>query len=69
MPVLWDKWLESSDIYLDGYGSKIWKVSRCRPTVSIEIILATKQELLFIKIAPVQRMTDIVPLGFWLILL
>ena len=51
-------------MYLDGYGSKIWKVSRCRPTVSIEIILATKQELLFIKIAPVQRMTDIVPLGF-----
>ena len=30
-------------ISLDGYGSKIRKVSRCKPTVSNETILATKQ--------------------------
>ena len=32
---------------LDGYGSKIRKVSRCRPTVSTETILATKQEFFY----------------------
>ena len=62
-------WLRSSTIYLDGYGSKIRKVSGCRPTVSNETILATKQEFFFTKVAPVQSMTDIVPLGFWLLLL
>ena len=51
-------------ISLDGYGSKIWKVSRCRPTASYETILATKQELFFVKLAPVQDITDIVLLGF-----
>ena len=56
-------------IYLDGYGSKIRKVSRCRPTVSNETILATKQEFFFTKVAPVQSITDIVLLGFSLILL
>ena len=56
-------------ISLDGYGSKIRKVSRCRPTVSNETILATKQEFFFTKVAPVQSITDIVLLGFWLILL
>ena len=39
-------------ISLDGYGSKIRKVSRCRPTVSNETILATKQEFSFTKAAP-----------------
>ena len=34
-------------ISLDGYGSKIRKVSRCRPTVSTETILATKQEFFY----------------------
>ena len=56
-------------IYLDGYDSKIQKVSRCRPTVSNETILETKQEFFFTKVAPVQSITDIVLLGFWLILL
>ena len=56
-------------IYLDGYDSKIQKVSRCRPTVSNETILATKQEFFFTKVAPVQSITDIVLLGFSLILL
>ena len=51
-------------IYLDGYDSKIQKVSRCRPTVSNETILATKQEFFFTKVAPVQSITDIVLLGF-----
>ena len=37
-------WLRSGAISLDGYDSKIWKVSRCRPTVLNETILATKQE-------------------------
>ena len=56
-------------ISLDGLGSKIRKVNRCRPTVSNETILATKQEFFFSKLAPVQSITDIVLLGFWLILL
>ena len=54
---------------MDEYGSKIRKVSRCRPTVSNETILATKQEFFFTKVAPVQSITNIVLLGFWLILL
>ena len=56
-------------ISLDGYGSKIWKVSRCRPIVSNETVLATKQEFFFTKVAPVQNITDIVLLDFWLMLL
>ena len=51
-------------ISLDGYGSKIWNVSRCRPIVSNETILATKHEFFFTKLAPVQSVTDIVLLGF-----
>ena len=56
-------------ISLDGYNSKIRKVSRCRPTVSNETSLATKKEFFFVKVAPVKSITDIVLLGFWLILL
>ena len=56
-------------ISLDGSGSKIWKVSKCRPTVSKETILATTQEFYFTKVAPVQGITDILLLVFWLILL
>ena len=56
-------------ISLDVYGSKIRKVSICRATVSNETFLATKQEFFFTKAAPVQSITDIVLLGFWLILL
>ena len=54
-------------ISLDGYGSKIRKVSRCRPTVSNETILATKQEFFFTKVATVQSINDIVLLPFWFI--
>ena len=49
---------------MDEYGSKIQKVSRWRPTVSNETILATKQEFFFTKAAPVQSITDIAILGF-----
>ena len=55
-------------IYFDGYGSKIQKVNRCRPTVSNETILAIKKEFLFTKVTPVKIITDIVLLGFWLTL-
>ena len=55
-------------ISLDGYGSQIRKVSRCRLTVSNETILATKQEFFLTKVVPAQSITDIVLLGFWLIL-
>ena len=51
-------------ISLDGYGSKIRKVSRCRPAVSNETILVTKQDFFFTKVAPVQSITDIELLGF-----
>ena len=54
---------------MDGYGSKIRKVSKCRPTVSNETILINKQEFFFTKVDHVQGITDIVHLGFWLILL
>ena len=47
-------------ISLDGYGS----VGRCRRTVSNETILATKQAFFFVKVAPVQSITDILLLGF-----
>ena len=51
-------------ISLDGYDSKIWKVTRCRPTLSNETILVTKQEFFFTKVAPMQSITDIVLLCF-----
>ena len=51
-------------ISLNWYGSKIRQVSGCRPTVSNETILETKQELFFTKVAPVQSVTVIVLLGF-----
>ena len=56
-------------ISLEVYGSEITKVSRGRPTVSNETILATKQEFSSTKGAPVKSITDIVLVGFWLILL
>ena len=49
---------------LDGYGSKIRKVIRCRHAVLTEIIVATRQEIFFTKVAPVQTITDIVLLVF-----
>ena len=48
----------------DGNGSKIQKVSRCRPVVSKETILATRQEIFFTYVAPAQSVTDIVLLDF-----
>ena len=61
--------MRSSSISLDGYGSKIRKVSGCRPAGSNETILATRQEFFFIKVAPLQSTTDTVLLDFWLMLL
>ena len=43
-----------------GFGSKLWKVSRCSPAVSNETILATRREFLLTKVAPVQGIIDIV---------
>ena len=54
---------------MDEHSSKIRKVSRCRPTVSNKTILAIKQEFFFTKVAPLQSITDIVLLIFWLLLL
>ena len=54
---------------MDGYGSEIWKVSRCRPAVLNETILATRQGFFFTKLAPVQSITGIVLLDFLLMLL
>ena len=56
-------------ISLDGYSSKIRKVSRGRPTVSNETILATKQEFFITKVASIQSITDNALLVFWLILI
>ena len=55
-------------ISLKRYGSKIWKVSRCRPTVSTETILKTKQEFFVTKVAHVKSIADILLLGFQLML-
>ena len=49
----------TSLISLDEYGSKIRDVSRSRPAVSNETILAATQEFLVTKVAPVQSITDI----------
>ena len=55
---------EINSISLDGCGSKIRKVSRCRPAVSNVTILATRQEFFFTKVAPVQCIADIALLNF-----
>ena len=44
-------------------------MSGCRPAVSNETIVATRQEFFFTKLAPMQSITDIVLLDFWLMLL
>ena len=56
--------MRSSSISLDGYGSKIRKVSRCRSTVINENTLATKQNFFFTDVAPVKSTSDIVLLDF-----
>ena len=66
MPLMRDNVTEIKCISLNGYGSKIRKVSRCRPTVSNGTILATKQEFFLTKVAPVQGITDIVLLLFFI---
>ena len=48
-------WLRSSSLSLDGYGSKRPEVSKCR----LETILATMQEFILTKVAPVQSIIDI----------
>ena len=62
-------WLRSGAISLDGYDSKMRKLSRCIPTVSNGTIPATKQEFFFTNVASVQSITDAALFGFWLILL
>ena len=54
---------------LDWYGSKTQKESKYRAAVSNETILATRQETFFTKVTPVQSITDILLLAFWLMLL
>ena len=49
---------------LKGYVSKIQKVNRCRPAVSSKSIIATRQELFFTKLTPVQEIAVIVLLDF-----
>ena len=49
---------------MEDNGSKIRKVSSCRPTLSNETILANKQELFFTKVAPVQSIIVSVQLDF-----
>ena len=44
------------------------KKRKCRPAVWNETILATRQEFFFTKVAPVQSITDIALLDFWLML-
>ena len=74
-------WLRPSSILLDGCGSKIQKVNRCRPAVSNKNILVSRQEFFFTKADPVQSITNIILLdlnicifwiciiGYWLMLL
>ena len=45
------------------------EVRRCRPAISNETFLGTRQEFFLTKVAPVQSVTDIVLLNFWLMLL
>ena len=45
-------------------GPKILKVSRCRPVVSNETIVATRQDFFLTKVTPAQIITDIILLVF-----
>ena len=51
--------LRSSSISLDSHGFKTRKVSRCRPALSNETILATREEFFFTKVNPIQSIADI----------
>ena len=59
--------LRSNWISLNRYGSKIRKVSRCKPAVSNKTTVATRPE--FTKVASVQSIAYTVLLNFWLMLL
>ena len=63
------KWLRPRSKFLDAYGSKIQKVSRCRPVASNETNLVTRQEFYFTNIATAQSINGIILLDFSLILL
>ena len=63
------KWLRPRWKSLDVYGSKIEKVSRCRPVASNETSLVTRQEFYFTNIATAQSINGIILLDFSLILL
>ena len=60
--------LRSNSIFSDGYSSKMEKVSKYKPAVSNETILATRHEIFFTIVTPVQSTNDVVLLGFWLTL-
>ena len=62
-------WLRSNSISLEGHGSKIHNVSRCRSAVSNESILKIRKEFFFTEVASVQSISNIVLSEFWLMLL
>ena len=62
---MWDQSTEIRWNIFGGFGSGIEKVSRCRPTVSNETILAITQEFFFAKVAPVQSISDIALFGVY----
>ena len=64
MSLIWDNATEIRCNIFGGFGSEIQKVSRIRPTVSNETILAITQEFFVAKVAPVQNISDIVLFGF-----
>ena len=47
--------MRSNTMSLDEYDCKIQKVRRCRSAVSNETTLATRQEVFFTKVAPLQN--------------
>ena len=49
---------------LEEYGLNMRKVSRCRPAVLNETILANRLEFFYTKVAPTESITDIVLLDF-----
>ena len=54
---------------LDVCSSKMRRVIRCIPAMSNENILATRQEFFVPKAAPIQSITNLLVLDFWLMLL
>ena len=56
--------MRSRSVFLDWYGPKIQKVSRCRSAVLNETILENRQEFFFTKVAHTQSITGILLLEF-----